>query len=117
VRHPDQYNCCAIYGDDSIGIRQLLADRARFFLDLDFRKRASDTLGVGAEPLTNLRVPLILNLRLDTYERGHRVEQLLRLLANSRVYARSGADLYREVAASFLIDQVMENLNQPMHHD
>lgn len=62
-------------------------------------QRSPGTLNVWAEPYTVLRVPKIFNLRTDPFERGHHLEDVLRLATGSRVGAGSGAGVRRPDAA------------------
>jgi arylsulfatase len=81
---------------------------------------------VWAEPFTHLRVPLIFNLRLDPYERADITSNTYYDWMLDHSFALVPAQAYvgrflatfrdyppRQKAASFSIDQVMENLRQP----
>ena len=85
------------------------------------------TLRAWIEPWTPLRVPLIMNLRRDPYERAYRTSNTYYDWMIDRVYFLVPAQQYvgqflgtfeefppRQKAASFTIDQVMETLQQPM---
>ena len=81
------------------------------------------TLRAWIEPWTPLRVPLIINLRRDPYERAYRTSNTYYDWMIDRVYFLVPAQQYvgeflstfkefppRQKAASFSIDQVMEKL-------
>lgn len=89
-------------------------------------QEAYGTLRAWAEPWTELRVPLIFNLRRDPYERSYRTSNTYYDWMIDRVYLLVPAQEYvgnflstfqeyppRQKAASFSLDQVMEKLNQP----
>ena len=93
-------------------------------------QRAPGTLRVWAEPLTNLRVPLIFNLRMDPYERANITSNTyydwLLDHAFTLIPAQTDVGRYlatfkdyppRQKAATFSIDQVMEKLKRPLHRD
>ncbi len=90
-------------------------------------QRAAGTLLVWAEPFTPLRVPLILNLRRDPYERAPVTSNTYYDWLIDRAYLLVPAQTYignflmsfkdyppRQKAASFSLDQVMENLQSGM---
>jgi arylsulfatase len=89
-------------------------------------QRATGTLQVWAEPFTRLRLPKIFNLRLDPYERADRTSNTYWDWMIDRAYMLVPAQTYvgnflgtlrefppRQKAASFSIDQVMEQLSRP----
>jgi arylsulfatase len=93
-------------------------------------QRAPGTFRVWSEPLINLRVPLIFNLRLDPYERADITSNTYYDWLLDHAFTLVPAQTYvgkylatfkdfppRQKAASFSIDQVMEKLNQPLHRD
>ena len=78
------------------------------------------------EPFVPLRVPLILNLRRDPYERGPITSNTYYDWMIDRAYMLVPAQAYvgefletfkkyppRQKAASFSLDQVMETLSDP----
>jgi arylsulfatase len=78
------------------------------------------------EPFTELRVPLIFNLRRDPYERAYRtsntyydwvLDHAFMLVPAQQYVAQFLATFQeyppRQEAASFSLDQVMEKLTQP----
>ncbi|WP_424976376.1 arylsulfatase [Dinoroseobacter sp. S124A] len=84
------------------------------------------TLRAWAEPLTELRVPLITNLRRDPYERAYRTSNTYYDWLIDRVYLLVPAQAYvgqflstfaeyppRQKAASFSLEKVMEKLSDP----
>ncbi|MEM9085096.1 MAG: arylsulfatase [Pseudomonadota bacterium] len=84
------------------------------------------TLRAWMEPLTELRVPIIANLRRDPFERGYRTSNTYYDWMIDRVYFLVPAQQYagaflesfkefppRQKAASFSLDQVMEKLADP----
>ncbi len=84
------------------------------------------TLRAWAEPWTELRVPLLFNLRRDPYERAYRTSNTYYDWMLDRVYLYVPAQAYvaqfletfrefppRQKPASFSIDQVMEKLQAP----
>ncbi|MGE4173444.1 MAG: sulfatase-like hydrolase/transferase, partial [Methylocystis sp.] len=93
-------------------------------------QRAPGTLRVWAEPLTNLRVPLIFNLRMDPYERANITSNTYYDWLLDHAFMLIPAQTYvgqylatfkdyppRQKSATFSIDQVMEKLKQPLHRD
>ena len=83
------------------------------------------TLRAWIEPWTPLRIPLILNLRRDPYERGYRTSNTYYDWMIDRVFFLVPAQQYvgkflatfkefppRQKPASFSIDQVMEQMTQ-----
>lgn len=83
------------------------------------------TLRAWAEPWTELRVPLLFNLRRDPYERAYRTSNTYYDWMLDRVYLYVPAQAYvgqfletfqefppRQKPASFSIDQVMEKLQE-----
>jgi arylsulfatase len=84
------------------------------------------TLRAWMEPLTELRVPLITNLRRDPYERAYRTSNTYYDWMLDRAFMLVPAQSYvaqflatfqefppRQEAASFSLDKVMEKLAQP----
>ncbi len=87
-------------------------------------QRATGTLQVWAEPFTRLRVPKIFNLRTDPYERADRtsntyydwlLDHAYMLMPTQQIVADFLATFQafppRQKAASFTIDQAMEQLS------
>jgi arylsulfatase len=81
------------------------------------------------EPWTELRVPIIVNLRRDPYERGYRTSNTYYDWMIDRVYFLVPAQQYvanflatfqefppRQKAASFSLDQVMEMMLTPTNN-
>jgi arylsulfatase len=86
-------------------------------------QKAEETLRIWMEPFVPLRVPLIINLRRDPYERGMQTSNTYLDWMMDRVYLLVPAQAYvgnflatfrdyppRMKAASFSLDQVMEKL-------
>ncbi|MDA7949279.1 MAG: arylsulfatase [Hyphomicrobiaceae bacterium] len=86
-------------------------------------QKAYTTLRAWVEPWTPLRVPLIVNLRRDPYERAYRTSNTYYDWLLDRAYLLVPAQAYvanflksfekyppRQKAASFSIDQVMEKM-------
>jgi len=84
------------------------------------------TLRAWVEPWTELRVPLIMNLRRDPYERAYRTSNTYYDWLIDRVFFLVPAQAYvgeflatfkefppRQKAASFSLDQVMQKLQSP----
>ncbi|MEP0641365.1 MAG: sulfatase-like hydrolase/transferase, partial [Roseobacter sp.] len=84
------------------------------------------TFRAWMEPLVELRVPIIANLRRDPYERGYRTSNTYYDWLLDRAYLLVPAQTYvgqfletfveyppRQKAASFSLDQVMEKLSTP----
>ncbi|MEM7743085.1 MAG: arylsulfatase [Pseudomonadota bacterium] len=89
-------------------------------------QRAYTTLKAWSEPWTELRLPLIFNLRRDPYERSYRTSNTYYDWMIDRAYMLVPAQAYvgkfletfreyppRQKAASFSLDQVMEKLSRP----
>ncbi|WP_037315629.1 arylsulfatase [Ruegeria halocynthiae] len=89
-------------------------------------QKAWATLRAWMEPFTELRVPIIINLRRDPYERGYRTSNTYYDWMIDRVYFLVPAQQYvgkflstfqefppRQKAASFSLDQVMQKLSTP----
>jgi len=87
-------------------------------------QRAKGTFLLWANPFTPLRVPLIFNLRRDPYERAQLTSNTYYDWMLDRVYLLLPAQDYvgkflmtfkefppRQKAASFSLDQVMEQLS------
>ncbi|MEM7176888.1 MAG: arylsulfatase [Pseudomonadota bacterium] len=88
-------------------------------------QKAYATLRAWIEPWTELRIPLIENLRRDPYERGYRTSNTYYDWLLDRAYFLVPAQQYvgkfletfkefppRQKAASFSLDQVMQKLEQ-----
>ncbi len=84
------------------------------------------TLRAWMEPFTELRTPLVFNLRRDPYERAYRTSNTYYdwmldhafMLVPAQQYVANFLETFREFpprqeAASFSLDQVMEKLSQP----
>ncbi len=91
--------------------------------------RAPGTLQVWREEFTNLRVPMILNLRTDPYEEAPRTSNTYHDWEIDRIFLLVPAQAYvgkflqtfkdyppRMKAASFSIDQVLDQLQDPQSH-
>jgi len=89
-------------------------------------QRVEGTLQAWAEPFVPLRVPLIFNLRRDPYERSQKTSNTYYDWLIDRVYLLVPAQAYvgrflatfqdyppRQKAASFSLEQVLENLQSP----
>jgi arylsulfatase len=89
-------------------------------------QRAYATLAAWSEPWTELRLPLIFNLRRDPYERSYRTSNTYYDWMLDRAYMLVPAQAYvaqfletfveyppRQKAASFSLEQVMEKLTDP----
>ncbi len=92
-------------------------------------QRVESTLGAWANPFTPLRVPLIFNLRRDPYERAQLTSNTYYDWLIDRVYLLVPAQTYvgqflatfkefppRQKAATFSLDEVLENLTTPTSH-
>ncbi|WP_170367150.1 arylsulfatase [Ruegeria arenilitoris] len=92
-------------------------------------QKAWATLRAWMEPWTELRVPIIVNLRRDPYERGYRTSNTYYDWMIDRVYFLVPAQQYvanflatfqefppRQKAASFSLDQVMEKMLTPTNN-
>ena len=89
-------------------------------------QKAYTTLRAWIEPWTELRIPLIFNLRRDPYERSYRTSNTYYDWLLDRAYFLVPAQAYvgrfletfveyppRQKAASFSLEQVMEKLTNP----
>ena len=89
-------------------------------------QKAWGTFRAWMEPLTELRVPLIFNLRRDPYERAYRTSNTYYDWMLNRAYMLVPAQAYvgnfletfqefppRQKAASFSLEQVMEKMTAP----
>ena len=89
-------------------------------------QRAPGTLRIWAEPFTHLRVPLMFNLRTDPYERAQItsntyyewVFERAFLVTPAQAYVRRFLESFKEFpqrqkAASFNLDDVVEQLEKP----
>jgi arylsulfatase A-like enzyme len=101
----------------------LTALRYRDWKLIFMEQRAPGTLRIWAEPFTPLRIPLILNLRRDPYERAPITSNTYYdwmldrafLLVPAQAYVAEFLETFREFpprqkAASFSLDQVLEKL-------
>jgi arylsulfatase len=92
-------------------------------------QRIEEKLEIWANPFTELRVPLIFNLRRDPYERAQKTSNTYYDWLIDRVYLLVPAQAYvanfletfkeyppRQKAASFSLEKVMENLSTPSNH-
>jgi arylsulfatase len=108
------------YFNDEAGLTALRYDNWKFIFA---EQRAPGTLRVWAEPFTELRVPLVFNLRTDPYERANITSNTyydwLLDHAFMLVPAQAGVARFLESfkefppsqkPASFSIDQVMQKL-------
>ena len=90
-------------------------------------QRAEATLQAWVEPFVPLRIPMILNLRRDPYERGPVTSNTYYDWLLDRAYLLVPAQAYvgqflatfqefppRQKAASFSLDQVLEKLQENM---
>jgi len=90
------------------------------------QQKTEETLQIWAEPFVPLRMPFIINLRRDPYERGMKTSNTYYDWLMDRVYLMVPAQTYvgkflatfkefppRMKAASFGLDQVMEKLTPP----
>ncbi len=88
-------------------------------------QKTEETLRIWMEPFVPLRIPLIINLRRDPYERGMKTSNTYLDWLIDRAYLLVPAQAYvgkfletfkdyppRMKAASFSLDQVMEKLEQ-----
>ena len=104
---------------------ELTALRYRDWKIIFLEQERYTTLRAWAEPWTELRVPLLFNLRRDPYERAYRTSNTYYDWMLDRVYLYVPAQAYvgqfletfqefppRQKAASFGIDQVMEKLQE-----
>ena len=93
------------------------------------QQRQEGTLEIWANPFTELRVPLIFNLRRDPYERALETSNTYYDWLIDRVYLLVPAQEYvgnflmtfkdyppRQKAASFSLEQVMEMLTESGNH-
>lgn len=113
-----------IYCNDDQELTGLRYDNWKFvFLE----QRAPGTLAIWAEPFVSLRLPKILNLRLDPYERADITSNTYYdwlidrafLLVPAQQYVGRFAETFkkyppRQQAASFNVDQIMEKLEQSL---
>ncbi|MCA8884326.1 MAG: arylsulfatase, partial [Rhodobacteraceae bacterium] len=89
-------------------------------------QKAYTTLRAWMEPFTELRVPLIFNLRRDPYERSYRTSNTYYDWMIDRAYMLVPAQAYvaqflttfqeyppRQKAASFSLEKVMSKLSNP----
>jgi arylsulfatase A-like enzyme len=111
------------FSDDGDLTALRYADWKLIFLE----QRAEETLQAWREPFVPLRIPLIINLRRDPYERGLKTSNTYDdwmldrayLLVPAQAYVAKFLDTFRAYpprmkAASFGIDQVMEKLEESM---
>lgn len=89
-------------------------------------QKAWATFRAWVEPFTELRVPLIFNLRRDPYERSYRTSNTYYdwvlehsyMLVPAQAYVANFLETFQEFpprqkAASFSLEQVMEKMTQP----
>jgi len=89
-------------------------------------QKTEETLRIWMEPFVELRVPLVVNLRRDPYERGMKTSNTYLDWMMDRIYLLVPAQAYvgeflatfkeyppRMKAASFSLQQVMEKLTPP----
>jgi len=89
-------------------------------------QRAPGTMRIWAEPFTVLRVPKLFNLRMDPYERADITSNTYYEWFIRRAYLMQAAQTYvgqflesfkefpqRQKAASFNLDEVMEQMKKP----
>jgi arylsulfatase len=92
-------------------------------------QKAETTFRAWMEPFVPLRVPLIINLRRDPYERGMKTSNTYYdwmldrayLLVPAQTYVAQFLETFREYpprqkAASFSLDQVIEKMKEPAAH-
>ena len=104
----------------------LTALRYKDWKAIFMEQRAEATFQAWREPFVPLRVPLLVNLRRDPYERGMVTSNTYDDWFLDRVYLLMPAQAYvarfletfqefppRQKAASFSLDQVMEKLSPP----
>ncbi len=91
-------------------------------------QKTEETLRIWMEPFVPLRIPLIINLRRDPYERGMKTSNTYLDWLLDRAYLLVPAQTYvgkflatfkdyppRMKAASFSLDQVMEKLQESIN--
>ncbi len=134
--HLDGYNFLPhLLGEEEIGPRreifyfadtgELTALRYDDWKAIFLEQKEYTTLRAWIEPWTELRVPLIVNLRRDPYERAYRTSNTYYDWMLDRIYLLVPAQVYvgeflatfeefppRQRPASFSIDQVMEKLQE-----
>ncbi|ABG30236.1 arylsulfatase [Roseobacter denitrificans] len=134
--HLDGYNFLPYFsGEVDTGPRQeifyfsddgdLTALRFNDWKLIFLEQKAYTTLRAWAEPWTELRLPLIFNLRRDPYERSYRTSNTYWDWLIDRAYMLVPAQAYvgqfletfqeyppRQKAASFSLEQVMEKLTE-----
>jgi arylsulfatase len=89
-------------------------------------QRAPGTLRIWAEPFTNLRLPKLFNLRMDPYERADVTSNTYYDWFMRRAYVLQASQAYvgqflesfkeypqRQKAATFNLDDVMEQMKKP----
>lgn len=110
------------YFNDDGGLTALRYDNWKIIFA---EQRAPGTLRVWAEPFTNLRVPLIFNLRTDPYERANITSNTYYdwlldhafLLVPAQAYVGRFLATFQEFPpsqkpASFSVDQIMQKLQE-----
>jgi arylsulfatase len=113
------------FSDDGDLTALRYADWKMIFME----QKAEGTFRVWMEPFVPLRVPLILNLRRDPYERAPITSNTYYDWLLDRAYLLVPAQAYvgqflqtfkefppRQKAASFSLDKVMEKLGEPASH-
>jgi arylsulfatase A-like enzyme len=106
---------------------QLVGVRYENWKQVFCEQRAEGTLRVWAEPFTCMRLPKLFNLRMDPYERADvtsntyydwRLDRAFLAVPTQQFVGRFLATFKefppRQRAASFSIDQIMEQLQQGM---
>ncbi len=112
------------YFSDDGDLTALRYDNWKFVF---MEQRAPGTLRVWSEPYTRLRIPLIYNLRLDPYERANITSNTYYdwlldhafMLVPAQTYVSKYLATFKEYpprqkAASFTVDQAMEQLKAPI---
>lgn len=107
----------------------LTALRWRDWKMIFMEQKEYKTFRAWIEPFTPLRVPLIFNLRRDPYERAYQTSNTYYDWMLDRAYLLVPAQAYvgqflatfqefppRQKAASFSLDQVMEQMTTPRNH-
>lgn len=134
--HLDGYNFLPYFsGEEEKGPREeifyfsddgdLMALRFNDWKLTFLEQKAWATLRAWIEPLVELRIPLITNLRRDPYERGYRTSNTYYDWMLDRAYMLVPAQVYvgqfletfqeyppRQEAASFSLEQVMDKLTE-----
>ena len=106
--------------------QQVTAARYENWKLVFMEQRAPGTLRVWAEPFTTLRLPKLFNLRTDPYERADITSNTYYEWMMRRAYVLQASQAFvgkflesfkefpqRQKAATFNLDEVMEQLNKP----